>query len=67
MLTANNILSLNVLLNCVPYNKLRFIILKLEIKLAPTIIKSAINKTLYIRIKSRVLNTKYKELIYKEI
>ena len=54
-------------MGCVPYNKSRLIILKLKIELVKAIIKNTINKTLYIKIKSKVLNTKYKKLIYKEI
>ena len=67
MLIINNIFSLNILLNCVPYNKLKFIILKLEIELAGTIIKNIINKTLYIEIKFKVLNTEYKKPTYKQV
>ena len=67
MLIANNIFSLNVLLGYVFYNKSKSIILKLEIKLAKITVKNIISKTLHIEIKSRVLNTKYKKLIYKEI
>ena len=63
----NNIFSLNILLNCVSYNKLRFIALKLKIKLMEIIVKGAVNKTLYIKIKSEVLNTEYKKLIYKKV
>ena len=55
------------MLDYVFYNKLRFIILKLEIKLIGAIIKDIINKILYIKIKSKILNTEYKEPIYKEI
>ena len=49
------------------YNKLKLIILKLEIELIRAIIKSIINKTLYIKIKPGVLSIEYKEPIYKEI
>ena len=35
-------------------------------KLIKTIVENIINKTLYIKVKSEVLNTKYKELIYKK-
>ena len=66
MLIANNILSLNILLNCVSYNKLRFIILKLKIKLIETTIKNIISKTLYIKIKPKVLSAKYKRPTYKK-
>ena len=55
------------MLGCVSYNKLRFIILKLEIKLVGAIIENIISKILYIEIKSRVLNTEYKKPIYKEV
>ena len=47
-------------------NKLRFIILKLEIELVGIIIENIINKILCIEIKSKVLNSKYKKLINKE-
>ena len=67
MLIANNIFSLNILLGCVLYNKLKFIILKLEIKLAKITVKNIINKTLYIKVKSRVLNTEYKKPTYKKV
>ena len=40
------------------------IVLKLEVKLVKIIIKDIINWILYIKIKSGVFNTKYKELIY---
>ena len=48
-------------------NKLRFIILKLEIELTEIIIKDAINKILYIKIKPKIFNTEYKEPIYKKV
>ena len=53
-------------MSCVPYNKLKFIILKLKIELVGAIIKNIISKTLRIKIKSKVLSTEYKEPIYKE-
>ena len=58
---------MNILLNYVTYNKLRCIILKLEIKLIEIIIKNTVNKILRIKTESRVLNTEYKKLTYKEI
>ena len=67
MLIANNIFFLNILLGYVSYNKLRFIILKLKIKLIGAIVENTINKILCIEVKSEVLNTKYKELIYKNV
>ena len=67
MFKINSILSLNILLSYIFYNKLRFIILKLEIELVEIIIENIINIILYIKIKSRILNIKYKELIYKEV
>ena len=67
MFIINNILSLNILLSYVSYNKLRSIILKLEIKLIRAIIKDVINKTLYIKIKSGVLSAEYKKPIYKKV
>ena len=66
MLTANSIFLLNVLLGCVSYNELRFIALKLEIKLAGVIVKGVISDTLRVRVKLGVLSTKYKEPTYKE-
>ena len=51
----------------VSHNKSRFIILKLEMKLIETTVKDIVNKTLHIEIKSKVLNTEYKKLIYKEV
>ena len=48
------------------YKELRFIILKLKIKLIEIIIKNIISNILY-KVKSSVLNTKYKKLIYKEV
>ena len=51
----------------VSYDKLRFIKLKLEIKLIEIIVEYIINIILYIKIKSKIFNTKYKELIYKEV
>ena len=66
MLTANSIFLLNVLLDCVPYNKLRSIALKLEIKLVGATVKGAVDDTLCVRVKLRVLSTKYKEPTYKE-
>ena len=67
MLIVNNTLFLNILLGCVSYNKLKSIILKLKIKLVGATVENIINKILCIEIKSRVLNTKYKKLIYKEV
>ena len=58
---------LNILLSYISYNKQRFIVLKIEIKLIEIIVKDIIYKTLYIEIKSRIFNTKYKESIYKEV
>ena len=55
------------MLSCVPYNKLKFIILKLEIKLIKIIIKDTISKILCIKIKNKILNAEYKEPIYKEV
>ena len=66
MLTANGIFLLNVLLGCVPYNELRSIASKLEIKLAEVIVKGAVGDTLRVRVKLGVLSAKYKELTYKE-
>ena len=63
----NDIFSLNILFGCVSYNKSRSIILKLKIKLAEVIIENTISEILYIEIKFEVLNTEYKEPIYKEI
>ena len=54
-------------MDCVSYNKLRFIILKLEIELVGAIIENIVNKIRYIRIKFEILSTKYKKLIYKKI
>ena len=54
------------MLSCVSRKELRFIILKLEIKLAGIIIKNIINNILY-KIKPSILNTKYKEPIFKKI
>ena len=54
-------------MSCVSYNKLRSIILKLEIELVGAIIKDIINKILYIEIKSGVFNIKYKEPTYEEV
>ena len=66
MLTANSIFLLNVLLDCVSYNELRFIALKLEIKLAGVTVKGMIGDILRVRVKLRVLGAKYKEPTYKE-
>ena len=54
------------MLGCVFYNKLRFIILKLKIELAGVEVENIINKILYIGVKPKVFNTKYKKLIYKK-
>ena len=67
MFIINSIFYLNILLNYVFYNKLKFIILKFKIDLPGVIIKNIINKIAYIIIKLKVLNTKYKKLIYKKI
>ena len=67
MFIINSIFSLNILLDCVSYNKIKFIILKLEIKPAEITIKDTVSKILYIKIKSRVLNAEYKKLIYKKV
>ena len=67
MFIINNNFSLNILLGCVPYNKLRFITLKLEIELIRATIKNIISKTLHIRIKSKILSAEYKKLMYKKI
>ena len=66
MLIANGIFLLNVLLGCVSCNKLRSIASKLEIKLAGATVKGAVGDTLRVRVKLRVLNTKYEEPTYKE-
>ena len=42
-------------------------ILKLEIKLVGIIIKNIISKILRIKVKLKILNTKYKKPIYKEV
>ena len=54
-------------MNNVLYNKLRFIILKLEIKLAGIKVKDIINKILRIKIKFKVFSTKYIKPIYKKV
>ena len=54
-------------MNCVSYNKSKFIILKLKIKLTGAIVKDIINKTLYIKIKFGVFNTKYKKPTFKKV
>ena len=66
MLIANSISSLNILLNCVSYRELRFIILKLEIELAGAIVKNIVSNILY-NIKFNILSARYKELKFKEI
>ena len=66
MLIVNNIFSLNILLSCVLYRELRFIILKLKIELVGATIKNIVNNILY-GVKSGVFNIKYKEPIFKEI
>ena len=54
------------MLGCVSYKELKFIILKLKIELVEITIKNIINNILY-KIKLGVLNTKYKELTFKEV
>ena len=54
------------MLGCVSYKELRFIILKLKVKLIGAIVKDIINNILY-KIKPATFSTKYKELIFKEI
>ena len=66
MLTANSIFLLNVLLGYVSYNELRSIASKLEIKLAGVTVKGAVGDTLRVRVKLRVLGTKYEEPTYEE-
>ena len=62
----NGIFSLNILLNYVFYRELRFIILKLEIKLIKITVENIISNILR-KIKPNILNTKNKELTFKEI
>ena len=66
MLIVNGIFSLNILLGCVSYRQLRFIVLKLKIKLAEAIIKDVISNILY-KVKLGVFSAKYKELIFKKV
>ena len=54
------------MLGCVSCRELRFIILKLEIKLIGVIIKDAVSNILY-RVKPNIFSTEYKELIFKEV
>ena len=64
--TVNNIFSLSISLGYVSHKELRFIILKLEIKLIGVTVKNTISNILC-EIKSGVLNIKYKESIFKEV
>ena len=54
-------------MGCVSYNKLKFIILKLKIKLVGAPVENIVNKILYVKIKFEVLNTEYKKPLYKEV
>ena len=55
------------MLSYISYNKLRSIILKLEIKLVGAIVKDTVSEILCIEIKSKIFNTEYKKPIYREI
>ena len=54
------------MLGYISRRELRFIILKLEIKLVGVKIKDIVGNILY-KTKSNILNIKYKELIFEEI